>query len=332
MASNYNSQDLIKTALQFAGEESNGRSKYHTLAIKYLNDVYLGLLSGSSEYGFDIGQPWVWARAQNPIHVTLQVYVQGTVSLTTYSSSGTLASAPKDIYGNNLSVQNWYLFVPGLPSYYLVTSHTSGSTQITLDTGYLEPTGSALECWLLPLIYEIGATLPSPILRLAEAFRVYGNLCATPWGNKQEDGKIYGVDLNRFQKDHPLREVQTGCPDRFATWRRTESSWQVIFNRYSGVAPIKADIDYIPYPEELTDSSASIPILPREFRKILAYGAAFHLLSDKLDKRAEEYMKLTQAKFKSLMQAENRMIQSTSENRGRLVARQDLNNRRLYYY
>jgi hypothetical protein len=333
MANTYSTQDLVKRTLQYAGEVTDGSSQYHSLALVYLNKVYDGIIAGESEFAPDIGEPWVWARAQLPINITLQpIYTQGTVSLVTGSTQGTFGSTGAP----TISYQNGYLKPVNGASYYLITQHTAGTSAFTIDTPFLEISTSASGFYLYPLIYELSSSgLPSPIQRLAEPFRVYDTSNPMPFVDQEQTGKIFGIDINQFQRIYPLALLETGgVPERFAVYRRTDTSYQVIFNNAPAPScnPMKVDLDYIPLQDSLTDSNTSVPLLPRNSRPLLADGAAFYLLTDKEDEKAQIFFQRCAEGIKTMWRAQNRQIWRTSKDRGRLNARQDLQKRKFNFY
>lgn len=317
MANSQNSADLLRDALGLVGELPDGSSDYTALALKFLNDAYLAVLAGSNEFQLDIGEPWVFARNSTPkSFVLLPAYSDGTVSLTNASAAGTFSSAPSASLG---SFANRYIKVNDRASYYQITEHVAGASAFTLDRAYLEATGGTLAFTAIPLIYNLG----SGILRLVEPFRVFGNTRGVS-GMADDDGRIYGIPLNNLREQWPLQYIRSGMPNRFATYRRDDNSWYVMVNAYPD-EPTKVDFDCIDIPAGLTDSDSSVPLIPREFRKVLSYGAAYFLSIKKeaSDEKKQELLALTQAKLKAMMKAEMKETTVAGKDKGRLFPRQE---------
>lgn len=327
MANSQNSRDLIKGALALVGEITDGSSQYHTLAESFLNDVYLGILSGSNEFDEDVGEPWVWARNDVPRSFSLYpAFESGTVSLTNNLTTGTFSSAPAASLG---SFEKRWLKVNDRPTYYQIVTHVAGASAFVLDKAYIEDTGAALSFKAIPLSYNLGAN----ILRLVEPFRIYGQN-RTFYSDPQENGKVYGVALNELRKSYPIQLMQVGVPNRFATQRRSDDEWWVEFNTYPD-QETKIDFDCIEIPEGLIDSETSIPLIPREFRAILKYGAAHFLSIKKEEEEKAQYLfNLTKAKLRAMKKNENKETTVSGKDKGKMFPRQEQmkGNRLLGYY
>lgn len=326
MANSQNSRDLIKGALALVGELTDGTSQYQALAETFLNEVYLAVLSGGSEFEIDVGEPWIWARNPVPKSLILQpVYENGTVSLVQGNTLGTFSVPPSSSLG---SFENRYIKINDRTSYYLITAHTAGASSFTLERSYIEATGATLAFQAIPVHYNLG----SGILRLVEPLRVYGNTrgnayCAT------DSGKIFGIGLNKLREEFPIQFIREGVPNRFASQRRNEDEWWIEVNAFPD-EPTKVDFDVIEIPTALFDSEESIPIIPREYRNVLKYGTS-HFLAVKKEQfeKAQYFFGLTQGKLKAMLKNDNRETTSTGRDKGRLIARQDeVNGRRLRGY
>lgn len=312
MADAYHTKDLLKKALQFAGEVTDGNSTYHELALSFLNTAYLSVLLGSNEFDLDFGEPWAWARNTTPKSFTLQpAFDTGTVSLTNGSASGTFSSAP------SISMARSFLKVDDRAAFYQILTHTAAATAFTLDTAYIQATGAALGFIALPMQYDLGAS----ILRLVAPLRIYAARDAVAEG--EDDGKIYGLELNRFDQDYPRQRIVQGIPTRFTTRQENEDTWIIEVNRYV-TEKTKVDYDSVDVPTPLSDSDASIPILPRADRIVLSYMAAYWICADKgLGDKSTQYMGAAKAKLKAMVKAARRSTTHTGKNKASLLARQD---------
>jgi hypothetical protein len=127
--------DLKDQVLLKCGELTNGNSDYDSDALNYLNEVYHALLSGANEFDVDAGEPWIWAKAEKPLLITLLApFETGTVTLTNGAKTVTFSTAPTfDCY-------NCYLKVDGYSEYYQIKYQSS--TSATIDMDWLGTTGS----------------------------------------------------------------------------------------------------------------------------------------------------------------------------------------------
>jgi hypothetical protein len=200
--------------------------------------------------------------------------------------------------------------------FYKIVSHTAGQTAFTVDSAFTGPSVvlGAFKCYLLE--YQI-----SNVLRLADSF------CISKNQNEYSEntGKIYGIEYRVFKENYPIRNLSEGAPDKFAITRETDDSAKattIMFNS-SVTETTRIEIDYIPYPTDLTYSSSSYPIIPEKYREVLEFGVAFYILLVKKDDQASKYFELIQRKLKSAVNDKNKTAELVSRNRGRLIPRQD---------
>ena len=292
MASGASTSDIVKGALQRAGEVTNGNSTYHQLVLKYINQVYLSILSGSNEFDIDAGIAWSWAKAEDAKSIILEIVQDtGTVSLTNGSTSGTFSSAP------TLSMVDRYLKINDRPEFFKILAHTAAATAFTIDVNYSDDTGSALDFKAIPIIYDLG----SNVLRLVEPAREYRTQAQ---GGSGDDGKIRGMDITAMRTSFPLKHI-------------------VQFNSYPD-KQTKVDFDFIPYPTDLFDSLDSIPVIPRDHREVLELGASYYILDDKGDKDgAQNKFALTQRKIKAMVEDDTKQRDKIGDGFGELTPRQD---------
>jgi len=307
----YSGADLKRGVLQRIGELTDGTSSYEELAMRRINELYFNVIAGGNEFDVDLGEPWIWARAPQPLIITLvPPYQTGTVSVTNNSAAGSFSVAP------TVSLKNQYLQIldTGNPEKYKIISHTANATAFTLDGPYNGSTGASSSFQVLMINYQIGND--TDILRLVEPFRVY----KMTW-DEDRNYQVYGLDPNSFDYNYPLGSIVQGMPNRFKIWKDEDKNIWAQMNEFL-TEQSRMEVDYIPIPDELTDSDESIPLIPREFRTILEYGPTAMLMLEKGDGRAPSYIQLTQAKMKAMLKA-TRKEQShlNSKSKGRLVPR-----------
>lgn len=312
----YSSADLLRLALDKAGEPSDGNSPYHLRALEFLNDVYLDVLSGSSIFLPDLQDPFPWARARVPLELTLVApYTDGSVAITKGSTSGTFSSAPAASLG---SFKDRLIKVDGNQDYYRVATHTAGATAFTLTHAYAGETVSAGGFKAIKTIYNL-TTAPGQILRLCGPFRTQRA------GAYEGDPFIASTSLDAMDQEWPLSRLASGVPERFCLMYENEADGEFLirFSHYV-LEDMKIEVPYIPVPSPLIDSQSSIPNIPREKRVGLAFGAAFYILDLKEDPNKATYFELTQRTFSGLQTQQRReTAQTSTHNRGRLIPRRD---------
>lgn len=153
------------------------------------------------------------------------------------------------------------------------------------------------------------------ISRLIEPFKVHK-------GSSLE-GNIYGTDPEAFQRDYPFPRIEQGIPDRFCVVREKEDGTITVrFNRYPS-DKTRVEVEHVPIPRDLKDSSASIPIVPRKHIDVLEDAGTFYLLLNKNDDRSQVYANLMHGKIKAMIAQHRGSQQRTGDNFGKVVPRLD---------
>lgn len=309
----YSGADLKRGSLQRAGEPTDGSSQYDAVAMKYINQIHFNIISGANEFDVDCGEPWAWARAKTPLILTLQpTYTTGTVSVANGSTAGTFSTPPI------LSAVGQYLKIDDTnnPELYRIIAHTASASSFTLDGPYNGSTNATAHFFVKWIVYELGSQ--DKFLRLVEPMRVY----FMTW-DEDRNYQIYGLDANSFNRDYPLSVLVGGVPTRFMTFINDAGNLAVRMNETVG-QKMRAELDYIPEPDEITDSDSSIPLIPRPYRSVLEYGATTMLMADKADARMAQYSAMTTAKMKALVESVKReQSHINSKSKGALQVRQE---------
>ncbi len=319
-----NSQDILNTALRFAGEitdapPSENVSEYRTAALGYLNRIYLALLAAGNEFDVEMGEPFSWAISPQPGIFVIAPSIDVSASMAQGATVGSFATAPVDEFGNLISVQGRYIRFTNLSDVYRITAHISGATSFTIDFAYIQASQVGTNATLYALDYLIG----SNILRLVSPFRLY------QIQSNIYNGEIMGSDMAAMRREFPIAFLQTRYPDRFCV-KFQDASINAITVQIN-TNPLdyaRVEYDYVPVPTLLTDAPTSIPIVPLEHRMTLAYGVAYYLCTDKNDNRAQNYQAQTAAGMVSIVKAQKRIRVDLNRERGRITPRMDLLKRR----
>lgn len=311
MSDFYHGLDLKRGALVRAGEIPDGTSAYDGAVMKYINQIYHAIFAGSNEFEIDLGEPWYWAKQPSPVVINLEPpYQTGTVSVANGSASGTFSAAP------SFSLQGQFLKVTDNVEYYKILSHTAGATAFTLDSTYNGTTNAAAGFKVFRLVYTVRHE--DVFARFITPFRVFKTTF-----EEDEDYQIYGISDISFDRDYPLSVITSSTPTRFKLGKDASGNYTVQFNYYV-TETTRIEAEWIAIPEALTDSTTSVPKMPRNFRPVLEYGAAAMIAQDKNDARLNNFISLVQSKMRSMI-ADNRKQhrQINGKNRGMLLARQD---------
>lgn len=162
---------------------------------------------------------------------------------------------------------------------------------------------------------QVGAYAHSTIVRFTAPGRIY-------WG--YSDGKIEGIDATAFDRDFPLNSVSQRVPSHFCVVRQKNDGTMVLrFNAYPD-RKMRVEFEYVPVPKDLQNNVASIPLVPRQFSRILEYGAAAYLLTDKEDSKADSYFNIAKATLQGMMRANRTELEKMGMHFGQVIARPDL--------
>jgi hypothetical protein len=153
----------------------------------------------------------------------------------------------------------------------------------------------------------------SEVARLIEPLRIH----------KANEGSIYGIDPESFQRHYPFTCIEEGNPDTFTVLREsTEGLLTARFNRYPS-EKTRIEVEHVPVPRDLKDSSASIPLIPRKHADVLEDAATFFIMLLKHDDRAVVYQNLVQGKLQAMIaQHRGAMVRSGNEF-GQIMSRRD---------
>lgn len=198
-----------------------------------------------------------------------------------------------------------------------------------LGFDFLNYTGAASYTGQYPL---------SSVIKLTQSARIY-------YGSSYFEGKsgqVSLIDPVRFDRDYPLVGIRAGAPDCFTIIReKADGTLTVRFNSYvwgnTNVQAMRVEFDHISSPKDLQNNAFSVPILPRKFIRILEYGAAYYVLKDKSDAKAQDYLQIAQSTLQGMVKVNRKELEKAGRNFGNVIARPDLTSgrnfrRNLYGY
>lgn len=160
----------------------------------------------------------------------------------------------------------------------------------------------------------------SAVTRLVQPARCY----YVDGRNAGQQGIIPAVDQLILDRDYPLSRLVSGVPTAYAAVAEYPNGAHTVrFNKYPD-RKMRVEFEYIPVPKDLKDSSASIPLIPRKFIRVLEYGAAFYILTDKRDSKAQTYFQIAQQTLQAMKKFNFNELKNTGRNYGNVIARRDL--------
>lgn len=314
--------DILADSLFRAGEPTTANeSDYWDQALTYLNLVYTQICRGGSELVPSIKEDWTWLRKASPgVIILTPPITAGTITATLGSTAATLTTVPTSYTGANISVATWLLKVGQHPDLCHVSAHTAGATALTLDAAFTGSTGAGQSYTLFKVDYE----LATDVLRVIAPMRTFRN---SGW-NSRDDYKVYASDLDTMEEQYPMALIEQGIPDYYAMIGETTSGTRrVRFNRCGGgqgstTTVYRIEYEYLYQPTALTaPGTTEEPVLPRQWRHLLADFTLAFLFGIKHDDRAQAAGQMAQAGLIG-MAGENRyQIMTATKNAFRVYPR-----------
>jgi hypothetical protein len=317
MAHYTTSADLLDSVLFRAGEPMDSTSDFYTVALIYLNRAYQAIWSGASELDQNVdNQTWWWLRKSTPGILTLLPVIEtGTVLVTNNSTSITFSSAPAT------SVAGYHFKVNTHADVFRISAHTAAAAGATLDGVYTGTTAAAASYRLMKLEYDLASDAMAPI----SPFRAY----------QDSIDEIEIMDLKELERSWSLSTFEAGVPKAFAIVGERLSSTDAMTIRFShgggldGTTDlIRVDYDYFFMPTDLADDTAE-PLIPRQYRKILADFALGWLLTDKEDNRAAAAFGAAREGLRAMQRENRRRWTKAGRSMGRIFPRQTHMDRRI---
>lgn len=309
--------DIKADVLARCGEITTGTSPFDARVLDLINRVHMELVVGGSTFVPELAEMWPWARSATPGVLAILPALDtstgaGTITVTNGSTAGTFGTAPSASLG---SLAGRFLWVYGYSDVYRIATHTSNSTSFTLDLAWQSASVVAGSFRCAKLDY----TLTAGVARLVEPFRIF----RAQGLDSDGEGKVEGLSTDQLHRRFPLYlfgMMPFMAPTHFATISEADNVIKVRFNSCpSEVA--RVEYEYIPVPADLLTTDTSL--IPREHRSVLALGAAYWLMVDKEDSRADLYQTLTQRKIQGMLLERRREFDDQSKDFAKIHPRQD---------
>lgn len=303
MANYTTSQDLLTDILFRANEATDGTSDFDAVALQYLNRAYQSIWSGGAELDPEIDEVWWWLRKDDQGTLILNpLYDTGTVSVTNNSATITFSAVvAASQVGRHFKVDDF-------ADVFIITAHTAGTDTATLEAVYTGATNGTANYKSMQLDYD----LASDILYLNSPFIAFQD--------SREEIPI--IDLSELRTKWPLNQTSSGVPKNAAFIGERK----VRFSHFGGTIStelIKLDYEYTYQPDDLLDDIAE-PLVPRQYRKILADWALAFLLADQDDSKSADIAAVARNGIRAMSKEHRRRMQkaSGSDNFGRIYPRQ----------
>jgi hypothetical protein len=296
----YSNTRQIKEDVLFRGGEPIAGSQFDAKVVDYINRVYFAIASGASEFLSEYIDDWWWLRASDSL--VLEPRLLGQVAVTNGSTSITFGASIAD------SMVGRILKVDGHADMFTIASHTGGTADATLDIAYTGLTNPAADYTLMKTVYTLNASVAAligPMRLYVEPYRIDGMAPE-------------GLDLN-----YPPQHLQPGVPRVYAL----ENEQQVRFSHGGRTDGLKMRVEYRyrPVVASLTDDVSSVPLMPNQWRHILADGALTMLFLDKNDDRSQGAAVSTRSGLLGMLKENRRRFTKIDTTLARIYPRQSTN-------
>lgn len=293
-------QDL-KNDVLFRSSESDiaGASDWNTKVMDYINRVYRVLCAGASEFMPETVENWWWLRSRSTLTL-LPVTIAGTVTVTQGSANVSFSVAP------SVSVVDYRLRVSEHPELFKIATHTAAANAATLDSVYTGPSG-ARSYMLMKTEYALAANAASLV---------------SPMTGFRSNARIQGVPPERMDDLWPVSELTSGVPTMFAL----ENEQLVRFNlggRTDGQS-MRVEYMYRPQVVDIVDSPSSIPLVPLEYRHLIADMALPYMFRDKSDSRGTDAVASARTGLLAMVKEHKRRVAKMNDMTGRIFPRGDM--------
>lgn len=285
MTNVYNTtKDILDAALFDASERDDGSSDYAGNALRYLNQTYFDILNSSGVF-FDGINPlkhdWPFLIKEGYIILEPRISI-GTVSVTSGSSTVIFSNPP------SFSVKGWNFKVYGNDEMFTISSHTAGSNTAILDSVYVGGDSSISASYLL---FKTDYDLPSDFKKFVGP--LWADNLIVP------NGGLKGIELEEFNLRNRLNSITLEVPTEFAFLHNEK----IRFNCAGSLSGERRRIKfrYVFSPPLLQNTTGEEPVIPVEYRSILAHGTTYFILLSKNDDRSLVYYKMAQTKLMNMI-------------------------------
>jgi len=298
-----NARELKEDVLFRASEPLTG-SQWDSKTLDYLNRTYRTLSTGASEFLPEYVEDWWWMR-QDANLLLEPIYNTGTMLVTLGSTSITFNPAPAvSMVGRRLRITSGN----SPPDLFIISAHTAASTAATLDGAF---TG------------DTQATASFEIMKVEYALSSLVQVLMSPMAAFQMPNRIYGVSPERLDELFPTVRLRGGIPECFAL--EDERTVRFSHGGRTDGKQMRVEYRYRPFVTDLTDSTASIPLVPTQWMHVLADMALVYVLLDKNDDRSNAAALGARSGLGAMLKENRRRNTKIDYLSGHIAPRQGLN-------
>jgi hypothetical protein len=307
-------QDIIRYSLRRANEKDDGTSDFHADAIVHYNRILQAICAGGSELAPNVDEDWWWLRAPSPGVIQMRKAWVGTADVTKGSTVVTAGTYPNYAFDDSFSIR----FDSDDPTVYRISNGIGGA--ITLDQAYIGASvaGTAYRAW------QREYTLAPDLDQVLGPMRAF----------VADADPIEGTSVEEMDRQWPFSRLTQGVPTRYAMTgeqrARFNSAWDETSTDTAGQEYLRIEYDYkVIATEQAFDSSE--PIVPYQYRRILADFLTSFIMGDKNDTRAVTIAQMGIMGLQGMQTEQRNRMAKQGRAMGQIVPRQDqVGRRRLW--
>lgn len=289
-------QSLINDALFRCGEIP-GASEWDAKAVDYINREHRAICSGASEFLPEYIHDWWWMRARG-VFTILPVYNIGSISVIQDSLNATLSVAPA------ISLQGYRLKITNEADIYVIASHIPGTFDVLLDSQYTGFTNPAAAYSAMKTTYTLAVNVDSLMSSMIVA----------------NSPPIMGLTPERMDTIFPQNTITPGIPQAFCL----DDEQTIRFDRAgrSDGRGMRVSYHYRPAVTDLTNSALNFPLIPLQFRHVLADVVSVYIMLDKNDDRATAVGTSARSTLGAMAKENVRRLAKVDADVGKIMPRQ----------
>ena len=298
----YENTRQLKEDVLFRASESSTSPDWDLKTIEYLNRVYKMLCTGVSEFLPEYVEDWWWLRDEGVLLLE-PAYTTGTVTVTQGSDAIVFDPAPA------ISLVDRRLKASDQPDIPLIATHIALDANAQLDQIWTGESG----------------TFDFKAMKTDYALDVAVQALMSPIVIFRHPQKIVGMAPERMDIEFPLSELDVGAPHAFALLN--ESNVRFSHGGSDQGFPFRLEYRYRKHVADLTDSTMSIPLVPPQYRHLLADMALTYVLIDKNDDRSNAVALGARTGIAAMIKDNRRRGVKVDSNMGHLFTRPTLRRR-----
>lgn len=233
---------------------------------------------------------WPFLRSPTPLVVqTVPDITAGTVATTAGSTSITFSTTPKDVNGNNISVQGFFIQTSSSKDFYKITAHTLGATAATIEIGAINTASAAT--YLVRKFYYSTSTTVDRIIQVFQDVLPYQLLETSPEFFQSFNPGFLSSGTPRLYAPAGIDSSSGSGTVQFRLWPTPDAVINLRIDYYTTATDMSADADIsvIPAKWHTTTLLEGAKAQAYSFLDDSRYGGSVQLFNTLIEEMKTEY-------------------------------------------